>query len=905
MISDWLFRLRALLGKGRVETDLDEEVRFHVAQQVAAFIAAGVPAEEARRRALLAFGGVEQVKEECRDARGVGLVEQLWTDARYAGRTLVAQPAFALVVIVTLALGIGANTAIFQIIDAIQFRTVPVKDPERLVEIRPALDGRWGSRTGRRSTATYALWDGIRRNQQAMSGVFAWGAARFDLSVSGESRLVDGIWVSGGFFDVLGVPAALGRVFTPKDDERGCAQPGVVLSYAFWQREFAGARSVVGRTIHLDGHVFDVVGVTPRPFYGIEVGRSFDVAVPICAEPLIEPATNAVAKKYSWWLDVIGRLAPGWTVDRANAQLASISPAVFADAAAPAFPPQYATKFRAGRLRAEASPTGVSDLRGAYAQPLWLLLALAALVQGIACANLANLLLARASTRQREIAVRVALGASFGRVVRQLLTESLLLASIGTAVAAVAAPSASRFLVAYISSGSSPLYLDLAMDWRLLAFTGGLAFATCLLFGLAPAVRATRQGTADAVKAGRVVGDDRQRFTLRRLLVVVQVALSFVLVVGALLFVQTVRNLATMNGGFRTDNVLVADFDVRAAHIPPPRQPAFLRQLRDRLANVPGVESVADAAIEPCTGAGWNDQFIVDGVVQPGAPNENHVSPGFFRLLGTPLVAGRDFMESDLPGTTRVAVVNEAFAERLLRTRTPVGRTFQLVVAPADPSPTYQVVGVVGNTKYSDLRAPVGPIAYFPEAQDVDPNSREELAGVMVLVRGRVPVETLRASLTAAARDVTPAALVQYRALGDDIERGFLRERLMAALSGFFGGLAALLATLGLYGVVSYMLAKRRHEIGIRLALGAARRDVLAMVVRDASTLVAVGLAAGVGLSLAATRAAATLLFGVRPWDPATLAAAAAGLAVIAVGASALPAWRASRLDPNLALREE
>ncbi len=904
MLSDLGFRIRALIRRGTLEDDLDGELREHLARQIDAHVAAGMSPDEARRRAQIEFGGVEQIREECRDARGVSLVEDLWRDLCYAARVLRRQPAFTLVVILTLALGIGANTAIFQLLNAVQFRMLPVKDPGQLVEVRPRQTQRWGRVVGRHARITFAIFDQLRRNHEPFSGISAWGATRFDLSTSGESRLVDGLWVSGEFFDVLGVPAAAGRILTARDDVRGCGAPGIVISYAFWQREFGGAASAVGRAIHLDGHLFEIIGVTPAAFTGVDVGRGFDVAVPICAEPLVE-LDNAVDKPHYWWLDAIGRLKPGWTIERANTYLAAMSPSVFAATVGPTFTPFFVKTYLKMTLGARPAGTGVSSVRSEYQTPLWTLLALSGIVLTVACANLANLLLARATAREREIAIRLAIGASRSRVVRQLLAESLVLAAAGALLGVLLARWASGFLVALISTDGSPVFFDLRSDGRVLAFTCALAAGTCALFGLLPALRATRRKVAAAVQAGRRTSDSHEGFALRRFLVAAQVALSLVLVVGALLFSATMRNLATMDSGYRTDNVLVADFDVRGARVPTERQDAFQRDLLAHVAAVPGVEMTANAAIEPGTGNRWNDKIIVDGVLQQDFTFENHVSPQYFRLLGIPLITGRHFDERDVPGAPRVAIVSQALAERFLKTKMPIGRTFRLQVSPGEPDPVYQVIGLVADTKYADFHEPIGPMLYLPEAQDASPNSSEPFSEVLMLVRGRVPVTQLTASITAAARDVSPAVLVRYRTLAGDIQAGFLRERLMATLSGFFGALAALLATIGLYGVLSYTVARRRNEIGIRLALGADRRSVIGLVMRDAAVLVVVGLAVGVPLSLVATRSAQALLFGVTPWDPATLAGAALGLAAISAAASAAPALRASRLDPNVALREE
>jgi len=882
------------------------ELEAHLAIETDERVARGMSYEDARLAAHRKLGNVTLVREEIYDMNTAAIFDSAWRDLRYGFRLLRRNSGFAVVAIASLALGIGANTAIFQLLDAVEFRLLPVSAPKQLVEIRPTLETRHGNMTGRagRATLTYALWEQIRSRQEAFSSLTAWGVGKFDLATSGESRLVDGLWVSGDFFNTLGVPPALGRVFTPSDDVRGCGAGGVVISDAFWRREFGGDPSIVGRTVQLDMHAFQVIGVTPPGFFGIEVGRSFDVALPVCAEPTLEPAEDAIDKPHYWWLDVIARLKPGWSVERASAHLNAISPGVFAASVAPTFPPDVAKKFLAGRLAAYPAGTGVSYLRGEYERPLWMLLGVAALVLFIACANLANLMLARATAREREIAVRLAIGASRSQLVRQLLAESLLLAALGAAAGALLAGFFSQVVVSLISTPRSPLVFNLQSSWQVLAFTCALAACACALFGLMPALRATRQSASAAMRAGgRGTTDSRERFGLRRLLVVAQVALSLVLIVAALLFIQTVRNLATVDPGFRTANVLVADFDVRSARIPSPDQAAFERRLRERLAAIPGVAAAVDVAIVPVSGSQWNDQVILDGVIQQTLPNENRVSPGFFKALEIPFVAGRDFNDSDVAGAPTVAIVNEAFAEKILGTRDAIGRTFRLRVSPGEPDPTYQIVGMVRNTKYRDVRDKLGPLAYFAEAQE--PNPDPTLAAVQVLVRGRVPVEQLTTSITAAAREINPGALVTYRTLDDDIRRSFQRERMMAILSGFFGALGAMIAMIGLYGVMSYSVARRRNEIGVRMALGAAGATVRRMILAEAALLLTIGAVLGALLSVGASRSAGALLFGLQPNDPLTIALAAALLASVAALASYLPAWRASRLSPTIALREE
>jgi predicted permease len=897
--------LRRFFRRASWDDERRREIEAYLAIESDANIARGMPPAAARDAARRKLGNTTIVREEIYEMNTLTLVDALWRDLRFGARLLRRTPGFTLIAILSLALGIGANTAIFQLLDAVEFRVLPVHAPEQLVEIRPTMDTRWGSMTGRagRAALTFALWERIRAEQQAFSSVMAWGTAKFDLATSGESRLVDGLWVSGDFFATLDVPPALGRVFTARDDAKGCGASDVVVSDAFWRREYGGDPSIIGRTVQLDAHPFQVIGVTPPGFFGVEVGRSFDVALPICAEPALEPASDAVDKRHYWWLDVMARLKPGWTIEQANAQLQAASPAIFAASVSPLFPSPVAKKFLAGKLAAYPAGTGVSYLRNQYERPLWVLLAVAGLVLFIACANLANLMLARATAREREIAVRLAIGASRRQLVRQLLAESLMLAAAGAAAGALLAQFFSRLVVSLITRRGAALAFNLQSDWRVLTFTCGLAAAACLLFGLMPAIRSTRQSTAAAMRGGRGSTDTRERFGVRRILVVAQVALSLVLIVGALLFVRTVRNLATVDPGFRTDRVVAADFDVRSLRMPPPRQVAFERQLRERLEAIPGVDGAADVAIEPLSGSGWNDRVLVGGVVHDVIPYENRVSPGFFRLLGIGFIAGRDFDDRDVAGAPMAAIVNEAFAERILGTRDALGRTFSLQVPPSEPNPTYEVVGIVRNTKYADVRDEIRPLAFYPEAQEI--NADPVLAEVEVLLRGRIPLSQLTPAITAAARDVAPGALVQYRTLDEDIRASFQRERMMAILSGFFGALAAAIAMIGLYGVMAYSVARRQNEIGVRMALGAAASEVRRLIMREAAVLLGAGLVAGAILSLAAARSAATLLFGLTPNDPPTLIVATALLAAVAALASYIPAWRASRLSPTIALREE
>ena len=888
--------------RGRWDDERARELEAHLAIEVDDNIARGMSPRDARDAARRKLGNTTLVREEIYQMNTVKLIESAWRDLKFGARLLRLNPAFAIVAVLSLALGVGANTAIFQLLDAVRIRTLPVRDADELAEVRIAdpVGGRTGQFTGRRPSLTNPLWEQVRDRQQVFSEIFVWSSPTFYLTTGGEARSAQGLWVSGDFFKGLGVPAAIGRTLTADDDRRGCAAPPAVLGYGFWQREYAGSPSIIGRSIMLDGHAFDIVGVTPASFFGVEVGRSFDVAVPLCAEPFTRGARTALDKKDVWFLGAMGRLKPGMTIDQARSQLASISPGMFR-ATLPTYRPEDEQHYLQFKLGAYPAGTGISQLRRQYESPLWLLLATTGLVLLIACANLANLMLARATAREREIAVRLAIGASRGRIVRQLLAESLLIAAIGSAAGAVLAQWLSRFMVGFLTTENNRIFVELSLDWRIFAFTAALGVLTCLIFGLVPAMRATGLAPGIAMKAGsRGSTDTRERFGMRRALVVAQVALSLVLVVGALLFVRSLRNLMTLDAGFRQEGILVATMDLRRAGVAEARRAALYQQITDRLSSLPGVESAAQALIVPVSGSGWNETIIVDGVKYKQNVNFNRVSAGYFRTMGTPLLAGRDFDGTDRPGAEQSAIVTELFARTFFPRQDPIGRTFQLDEPPDQPHFINRIIGVVKDTKYTDLREEFTPLVFLAAAQEEKP-----VPLLQVVMRSSAPLASITPQVTSVVGQANSNIIVQFQTLPGLVRESLLRERLMATLSGFFGALAGLIATIGLYGVMSYMVARRRNEIGIRMALGAARSDVVRMVMREAGLLLVAGVFVGIALAIAAARTASTLLFGLHPGDPATLAMAAGGLGLVAMLASYLPALRASRLQPTEALREE
>ncbi len=902
--------LRNLFRKRRVEADLHAEVGAYLDTLAREKVAAGLTPQDARRAALIELGGAEQVKEQVRQVRAGAWLDQLWQDARYGLRVLRKNPGFTTVAVLTLGLGIGANTAIFGLLNALNFRALPVRNPEALAEIRNVVrKPRTGNFNGRRPELTNPLWELIRQRQEGFAGVMAWHSTSFNLSERGEDRFAENsLFVSGDFFSVLGVQPLLGRVFSAADDVRDCPAPGAVISYPFWQREFGGETSVLGTKINLNGSPFEVIGVTPPGFFGAEVGRHFDLAIPICADAILNPENHRLDRRDGWWLAAMGRLKPGWTFEQATAQLTAISPALYEETlpATSCYSPEDVRNYLALRLGAVPAPNGVSALRTTYSTPLWLLLGATGLVLLIACANLANLLLARASAREREISVRLALGASRGRVMRQLLTESLLVAVGGALLGAWLAGMLGRAAVALISLGVSPLFVNLQPDARVLGFTAGLAVLTCSLFGVAPALRATRAPAASINAGSRGMTASRERFGLRRALVVSQAALSLVLMAGALLFAASLRNLLTLNPGFQQDGILQLDIQVRA---PQERRHAVRNEMLERLRNLPGVESAASATHVPLAGDRWDNEVYADGPAGQKTTNTffSAVSTDYFKTLSIPLLAGRDFTERDTLASAKVAIVNESLVRALFDGADPLGRTFSSdrltlfrQVQPGEARQVTQVVGVVRDAKYADLREEMHPTVFLPILQQERPRENNS-----ILLRSKLPMASLMAAVKQEAQQEFPSAAFHFRVFQEQVRESLTQDRLMATLTGFFGMLAAVLASLGIYGVMSYTVARRTNEIGIRMALGAQQGRILSMILREASELLLIGLVIGVGLSLAATRVTRTMLFGLEPHDPLTLALAAALLAGVAVAASYMPARRAARLDPMTALRLE
>jgi putative ABC transport system permease protein len=814
------------------------------------------------------------------------MLDAISQDVRQAFRALRARPGFSAVAILSLALGIGANTAIFSLIDAVMLKSLPVNHPEELLQvtINDQLLG-YGN----------PLWEALRDRQDVFSGIFAYGRWALNLSTGGEAHNVNGNFVSGQFFDTLGVHAALGRTLTVADDQRGC--PAVaMLSYGFWQREYGGRGDIVGKSISIDNHPVQIVGVTQAGFTGVVVGWEADVFVPLCAGKILYGEIILLNRNtMPGWLLVIGRPKPGISPAQATARLKTLAPGIFRASFQPGQIGQAGYPQRTFDTAPAAN--GSSSLRNRYGSAIIVLMVVVGLVLLIACANLATLLLARGAARQREIAIRIALGSGRGRLIGRFLAESLMLSVIGAALGVLLARWGTHLFVAYFKA-----FLDLQPDTRVLAFTAGVTILTGLLSGLAPAWRGTRVDPQAAMKSNARGSTEGCKFGLGKALVSAQIALSLLLVIGAGLMLSTFWKLISIDPGLAPEHVLLVSLDLRNGNYPQDRRLLILREMLDRLRAIPGVSSASASAIIPMCGCRSTVNLSLEG-----RPNDevivyfNRVSDRFFETLGTPLVAGRDFTAHDTLNSPQVAIINQSLAKKYFGARNPIGKYYRYRENGTLSDPV-EIIGVVKDAQYGGLRGDIPPTAYAAWSQG---GGSSGLITYFQLLSAAEPPTTLTAGVRSAIAAINPNVSFQFSTLQGRIDDSLDSERLLATLSGFFGALALLLATIGLYGVMSYNVARRRNEIGIRMALGAEQARVLRMILGEVALLVGTGLLVGLGAALATTRLVASLLYGLRPNDPVIFAVAAAVLAGVAFVAGYLPARRASCVDPMATLRDE
>jgi predicted permease len=889
----WL-RIHRLLRSSAYDKEVGDEFRFHVEMETEKNIRLGMSPREARRVALVAFGGVDRYAEAARQARGAVLLGDSLRDLRLSVRGFRRSPGFVVVVVLTLAFGIGANAAVFRALETLSLTSLPVHEPQRLATLELTDMTRWeGRRTSQYPVLSNAIWERLRAEDGPFEEAFAWANAAFMVESTGAKEQVRGLYVSGDFFNALGVGATGGRTFRADDDRPACPLVGAVISHGFWERAFGGDPTVLGRQITVNSRQIPVIGVSEPGFGGLEVGRPYDLAVPICAQRELGGDEQWLEDGTVWWLTVMGRIPQGTTLAGVNAELKTRSRALF-EATLPAdYADDQVEDYLSLELRAVSGETGLSNLRTRYEDALIALLGVTGLILLIVCMNISNLFLARGSAREREFAVRRALGASRGRVFRELAVESAVLAAAGAVCGAAVAWLASRHLLGLLGSDLS---LDLSFGSQTLALIAGTAVASVTVFGLIPAWRTAQRNTDGG---GRLVRGARGAATyaatgLQKGLVVSQVAVSFVLLFGAILFVGTLRNLLSVDMGFDPDPVSVARIDFSALDLAAEQRPTFKKELLERIEAIPRVSSVAEVRHVPLGGTG-SSATVRTGAdrFDAGTPiRMNAVTPDYAETMGIPLIAGRWFGPADGPDAG-VAIVTESLADRLQLGDDPLGAVLQIMGSEG----RLQVVGLIPDAKYFSLREEPVPTAFVPK--DLLPDTRSFTDFV---IRTSLPVPDLEEGVRRAAEALGSQVWTNVHRFDDTVRDGLLRERLMSSLAGFFGILAALVAAVGLYGVISYQVSRRRGEIGVRLALGAEPNNILAIVFREAGTLLLLGLVSGAVVAYLAAIPARALLFGLDGSSALAHVLTAALLCLTAAFACYVPARRAARLEPRTAV---
>jgi predicted permease len=920
----WLYtiplRLRSLFRRTRIEDELDEELRFHLEQRIAQEIARGKTPEDAHYIAMQSMEGMEQRKEECRDMRRMNLLDDLQRNLRYALRDLRRNPGFTAVTVITLALGIGSNSAIFSLVDTVMLKLLPVKIPEQLYLV---------AHSPQRVSMTwnYPDYQAMRNDNTVFSGLAGYSLGLEPIGVQMTNatgyapELSYGIFVSGNYFDVLGVSPALGRVFNTADDRAPGASPYVVLSYSYWQSHFNRDTQAIGRNLRINGYPFTVIGVAPRGFTGTDVALKPDLFLPIMMRSEVTHVPfERWNDRHTWWMAAIGRLKAGASFKHAEVELFAICKEQEAAERRSLTNPQLAGN--ADQIVLSPAARGFSFYADELMKPLLILFVIVALVLLIACAYVANLILARGAARQREIAVRLAVGASRWRVISQLLTESMFIAVLGGVSGVLVSLVVIRILSRFMPHPGYELAgLSATLDWRAVVFTATVCILTGLLFGMAPAWQSTRPDLVPSLKDDVPGSIGAGRFTLRKGLVILQVALSLPLLVGAGLFARTLGNLRERDTGFVRENVSLVSVNPIRFGYNAQRTRDFYDRLCARAAALPGVHSASLSLITPLTGSSWGGSVTVEGYTsKPGQGNHtwfNAVGSRYFETLGTPILLGREFNEQDNPAIAielpehlfagmqlpdppgrHVAIVNEAFARHFFGDRSAIGMHVDMG-GPFRTGKPYEIVGVVKDARYASIRSAAEPTMFVP----VWRRFAEERE---LVIRTAGSTAQLAALLRREIHSLDPVIPLQnIRTLEHDVDESILVERLVATLSGLFGLLALLLSAVGLYGVVAYAVTRRTREIGIRIAIGATRSSVLWLVLRDVFSMVLIGALIGTLAAFMATRAIAGILYGVSTQDPVSITVAGLSLAVAALLASFPPASRAAKIDPTVALRYE
>ena len=907
LAGEWKRRLGMLLHRNRFQRELDEEMRLHVELRREQQIASGLDPEAGRRFALQRFGNSTHIREKSFLEWGWNWLETLLQDTGYGLRSMLRTPAITIVALTSLALGIGANTAIFSFLDAVMLRSLPVKNPHQLFKLG-AED--WDGITDSFACTelySYPFYRQLQRKNEVFSDTAAimsiMNAVHGFVDERKDTELINVQMISGTYFETLGVGAQMGRVLNESDDSSEGDHPVVVISDGFWKRSLSGDPGVLGHKVKLGSTVFTIVGVAPPEFFGTKVGEAPDAWAPLSTLASIAPGWKVYNDDFMESLYILGRLKPGVSVERATTNVNVLFPQILTG-----FPDALLTQENMGKLRhahvqLESMAQGLSQLRHEYSAPLMVLMVIVALVLLIACANIANLLLARSAARARELAVRQALGAARMRIVRQLLTESLLLALAGGVLGLAFAAFANRFLLRMISQGPDMIPLDVSLNLSLLGFTFAVTVGTALLFGALPALRATRLDLIDSLKSGRGASSAGGRTPLARALVVGQVALSLVLTMGAFLFLRTLNNLARVETGFNRENVLRLNIDSSTTGYKDddPRQTTLFREIEDRAGALPGVEAASFSAFTFNEGS-WNTMIRVQGMPLDRNVNVKHniIGNDYFKVMQIPLVAGRRFGSEDTETSQHVAIISESMARKLFPAGSPIGRTYTIGSPDDRDAPVPEtVIGVAKDVKFGDVTEGAQYIDYLPYRQ------REWGFGDFE-VRYRGSFSVVSDEMQQAIHDIDRALPISnVTTLDEQVARSYADEAIIAKLSAFFGVVAVFLSSIGLYGLMSYLVSRRRSEIGIRMALGAGRADLVWRVMREVSVWVVAGIILGLPVTLGGARLAAKMLYGLSGTDPLSLTAAVAVLLIAGLIAGYLPARRASRVDPVVALRYE
>ncbi|MGD0367308.1 MAG: ABC transporter permease [Acidobacteriaceae bacterium] len=908
-------RILAMLRRPALDRELDEELRSHLEMAAEENQRRGMAADEAWRKALRDFGGVTQVRETVRVREGVAFAENLRRDLGYALRMLKMSPGFAAIAIGSLALGIGANTAIFSIAKQVLLDrlNVPHAGELRLFVWRSkrqsVVHSSWGDwdktadGDGVSSTSfSYPVYQLMRKQNHELADLFAFkNVGRMNVTVDGEAEVAQADLVSGNFYEQMDVQPQLGRAIGASDDEKPGGSPVVVISDGYWTRRFNRSPTVIGKTILVNLVNVTIVGVNPRGFTGAKGTQSSpEIFLPFSMQPLVFPYSTVDSLLTSdrvWWMQIMARAKPG--VDEARARAALDVALKSAVRATMTVKPNESVP----DLLLTDGSRGMNEASRQMARPLFVLMSLVGLVVLLACANMANLLLARSAARQREMSVRMALGAGRARILRQVMTESLLLAMLGGVAGLLVGYFGRNAILAMLSSPAEPMTLPGGFDWGVFAFNAALSLVTGLLFGVGPAWQATRTQVSSALKDSAQTTTRRRRGYAGRAIVGFQVALSTLLVVMAGFFLRTVINLSRIDPGFDPRNIVLFEMRPPQSQYSGTKGTALFRQLEERLATVPGVMSVSPTSVAPLSHSYESDDFKPVGQKEePGKDSADNAAVGdrYFATFRIPILAGRGFAPTDTETSPKVAVVNQALAKQFFPNENPIGKSFE-TSDPKNDKLIYQIVGVCADTRYGSLREDPPPVFYldYRQSPGID-------WGMTFAVKTRTTRAGITPSLRRAVQAVDPnLPLIDVRTQEEQIESLLMNERVFADLTIGFGVLALALACIGIYGLMAYTVSRRTNEIGIRMALGARSSQVLCMVLGEAVWMTAVGLAVGLGGALALGRVVASQLYGLKSWDPATLTAAALLLIFVALGATWVPAQRAARVDPSRALRAE